>query len=144
VKRFFLLLLLFVVACSPVKITTGILDVKDAWARPSVKDGNGAAYFIVENGTEIDDQLMSANSSVASAVELHFTKMEDDHMSMHQQHGVSIPAGEAVQFSPGGLHVMLVGLKDELKVGQTFDIILVFENAGEKKVIVTVMDDLND
>lgn len=143
-KKIFLLLMLILTACAPTKITTGTLDVKDAWARPAMQGDNGAVYFSMENGTEADDALLSVSSDSAGAVELHLSQMEGDHMSMHQQETVSIAAGDAVVFSPGGFHVMLVGLTRDLKKGDTFDITLVFENAGEKKVTVTVRDDVND
>ena len=143
-KKIFLLLMLMLAACAPAKITTGSLDVKNAWARPAMQGDNGAVYFTIENGTEVDDALLSASTDIAGAVELHLSQMEGDHMSMHQQETVRIAAGEAVVFSPGGLHVMLVGLAHDLKVGDTFELTLTFESPGEKIITVTVRDDVND
>jgi len=140
----FVLLMMFVTRCAPAKITTGVLDVKSAWARPAAQGDNGAVYFMIENGTENDDSLISASSDVAGTVELHLSQAKGDHMSMHHQETVNVAAGDAVVFSPGGLHVMLVGLTRDLKAGDTFKLTLVFENAGEKKITVTVQDDLND
>ena len=131
-------------ACQSSKITTGELDVKNAWARPAKFGDNGAAYFVIENGTSQEDRLLSAQTDIASAVEMHLSQMEGDHMSMHQQEAVTLPAGETVEFSPGGLHIMLVGLMGDLQNGETFNIKLTFERAGEKSVIVTVRDDVND
>ena len=131
-------------ACQSSKITTGELDVKNAWARPAKFGDNGAAYFVIENGTSQEDRLLSAQTDIASAVEMHLSQMEGDHMSMHQQEAVTLPAGETVEFSPGGLHIMLVGLMGDLQNGETFYIKLTFERAGEKSVIVTVRDDVND
>ena len=135
---------LFITACQPAKITTGILDVKDAWARPAASGDNGAIYFVIENGTNQDDALLSVQSDAAEAVELHLSQMEGDHMSMRQHQSVEIPAGEAVIFSPGGWHVMLVGLTRELKTGETFVATLTFEKAGQKTVTVTVRDDIGN
>ena len=131
-------------ACQSSKITTGELDVKNAWARPAKFGDNDAAYFVIENGTSQEDRLLSAQTDIASAVEMHLSQMEGDHMSMHQQEAVTLPAGETVEFSPGGLHIMLVGLMGDLQNGETFNIKLTFERAGEKSVIVTVRDDVND
>ena len=50
--------------------------------------------------------------------------MVNDMMSMQQQSEVVIPPGESVQFSPGGLHIMLFGLKQPLHEGQTVTITL--------------------
>jgi len=143
-SKLLILLALIVTACAPAKITTGVLAVRDAWARPAAQGDNGAIYFAIENGTENDDALVSVASDVAGAAELHLSQMEGDRMSMRQQETIAISAGEAVVFSPGGLHVMLVGLARELKNGDTFEAALQFENAGEKIITVTVRDDLND
>jgi copper(I)-binding protein len=131
-------------ACQPARITTGILDIRNAWARPAAEGDNGAVYFVIENGTSQNDVLLSGRTDIASVVELHESQREGDHMSMHQQDEVVLPAGEAVEFSPGGLHMMLVGLTRELKAGETFDITLVFKQAGKKIVSVSVKDDVND
>jgi copper(I)-binding protein len=143
-QSLFLVWVVLLVACQPVKISTGVLDLKNVWARPAASGDNGAVYFMIENGTEQDDVLHSAQTDIAAAVELHMSVMEGDRMSMHQQEAVAIPAGEAVEFTPGGLHIMLVGLTRELKAGDTFEVTLEFENAGEKVVTVTVRDDVND
>ncbi len=140
----FLVLVLLLAACQPAKISTGVLDVKNIWARPAVSGDNGAVYFMIENGTEQADALLSVRSDVAAAVELHMSVMDGDRMSMQQQAEVVIPAGEAVAFTPGSLHVMLVGLTRELKAGDIFEVTLDFEGAGEKIVTVTVRDDVND
>lgn len=48
------------------------------------------------------------------------------------------PAGGAVAFKPGGLHVMLMDLERDLKPGDTFSLTLKFEKAGARSVQVTV------
>jgi copper(I)-binding protein len=145
-KIVFLVLIgaMWLAACGPAGITTGILDIKNPWARPAAEGANGAVYFVIENGTSQDDVLVSGRTDIASVVELHESQMDGDHMSMHHQDEVVLPAGEAVEFSPGGLHIMLVGLTRQLKAGETFDITLVFKQAGEKTVTVSVKDDVND
>ena len=131
-------------ACQSSKITTGVLTVNDAWARPVARGDNGAVYFVIENGTSQDDVLISVQSEIASAVELHRSQMENNHMSMHQAGEIALPAGEAVEFSPGGLHIMLVGLRRDLTTGTSFDITLTFQNAGKQNVTVSVKEDVNN
>ena len=43
---------------------------------------------------------------------------------------VDLPAGESVEFKPGSYHVMLMGLSNDLTVGGTIELDLVFEHAG--------------
>jgi periplasmic copper chaperone A len=52
--------------------------------------------------------------------------------------GVTIPAGHPVAFVPGGMHIMLDGLKGPLREGQTFPLTLTFAKAGPQTVTVTV------
>jgi copper(I)-binding protein len=145
-KRILLVLAswLLLAGCQSSARTSGVLEVRDAWARPAAIGDNGAVYLVIENGTAQEDQLLSAQTDIAAAVEIHLSQMEGDHMSMHQQEHVAVPAGETVEFSPGGLHIMLVSLQRDLRIGETFDMKLKFEHGGEKTITVSVKDDGND
>jgi copper(I)-binding protein len=117
---------------------SGELGVNDIWARSGLAEGNSAVFFVINNpGAE--DFLLSASSDVADAVELHKTVMEDGNMKMVHQMNVPVPTGETA-FKPGDLHVMLIGLKNDLKSGDTFAITLNFETAGEKKLTAVVRE----
>jgi copper(I)-binding protein len=121
-------------ACAP---TGDQIKVSDIWARPGLAGGNSAVYFVITNGTGGTDSLISASSDVADAVELHMTTMQDGNMQMMQQMEVPIQAGKT-EFQPGGLHVMLIGLKKDLNPGDTFLLTLEFVNAGIMPLEVTV------
>lgn len=117
---------------------SGELQVNDAWARPALAGGNSAIFFVIDNpGAE--DLLLSVDSDVAEAVELHKTVMQDETMQMVQQMNVPVPTGETV-FKPGDLHVMLIGLENDLQPGDTFTVTVNFETAGEKLLNVTVRE----
>ena len=62
-------------------------------------------------------------------------------MTMHQVSAVELPAGEAVVFEPGGLHVMLVDLAGPLESGSSFELTLTFAIAAPKTVTVDVRDE---
>jgi hypothetical protein len=113
--------------------------VEAAWARPAPAGGTSAIYFTLQNPGEDDDRLISASGDVAESVEIHMSMMNDDGvMSMQEQEYVAIPAGGSVLFEPGGLHIMLIDLVDELTVGDQFDINLTFEDSGEMRIPVVV------
>lgn len=119
----------------------GEFKVTDAWARPAASGDNGAVYFIISNATDTDDILLSASTDVASAAEVHMSMMDDNGvMSMQMQEVVAIPARQEIIFKPGSLHVMLVGLTQDLKIGDAFALILRFEKAGEITVQVEVKE----
>lgn len=132
----FVLVVLVLTACGA--SGSGELGVNDVWARPGLADGNSAVFFVIDNpGAE--DFLHSASSDVAGAVELHKTVMEDGNMKMMHQMNVPVPTGETI-FKPGDLHVMLIGLNNDLKPGDTFTVTLDFEKAGEKTLDVVVKE----
>ena len=122
---------LLVSACG----TPGEFKVMDAWARPAASGDNGAVYFIISNATDTDERLLSASTDVASAAEVHMSMMDSNGvMSMQMQDVVPIPAQQEIIFKPGGLHVMLIGLSQDLNIGDTISLTLNFEAAGSVTV----------
>lgn len=79
-------------------------------------------------------------SDVAAAVELHETRVQDNVMRMQPVPQILIPAGGQVELKRGGLHVMMMGLKRNLAVGDRFAATLQFQRAGALTVEVTVRD----
>ena len=117
------------------------VSAMDFWARSGMKDGNSAAYMILQNGTDADDELIGASSDVAQAVELHLSQMKaDGTMEMIQQQLISVPAGKAVELKPGSYHVMLIGLTRDLKTGDEISLTLKFKNRADITLTIPVMD----
>jgi copper(I)-binding protein len=114
------------------------MGIREAWSRPASQGGNGAAYFVIRLSEA--DELIGVSSDVAEAVEMHESKMNGDVMEMHQLKSILLDAGEQVTFEPGGLHIMLIGLKQDLKVGDEFEITLHFKNGQDLNVNVPVRD----
>lgn len=85
--------------------------VTDAWVRlPVVAGRPGAAYMTIYGGARAD-RLVSAQSPVAERVELHRTTQQNGVMRMERVDALPIPAGQPLRLAPGGLHLMLFGLK---------------------------------
>ncbi|MFO7623512.1 MAG: copper chaperone PCu(A)C [Anaerolineales bacterium] len=115
------------------------ITISNAWARPGFEGGNSAVYFVIENSGVQDDSLHRAEATVAASVELHESMMDSSGtMSMHEQHSISVPAKDQIAFQPGGLHVMLIDLTQDLNVGDRFNLTLTFEGAGQVPVDVEV------
>jgi len=115
--------------------------VSEAWARPALAEGNGAVYFHIMNHQAEDDTLVRASSDVADSVELHQSIMEGEVMKMTPRtEGVSVSAESMVMFEPGGLHVMLIDLEQDLKVGDMFELTLTFAQAEPLEVMVEVKE----
>jgi copper(I)-binding protein len=119
----------------------GSLEIGHPWARatpPSAPAGGG--YLTITNkGTE-SDRLVSAKSPAAGAVQVHEMKMEGNVMRMREvDGGLAIPPGATVALAPGGLHLMMMGLKEPLKQGEKVPATLVFEKAGSIDVELVIM-----
>ena len=136
--RFFVVFSVLSLLTSACDAGGGELQVNAGWARPGLAGGNGGVFFVINNPVGAD-MLLSASSDVANTVEMHKSVMQDGNMQMVQQMNVPVPIGETT-FEPGDLHVMLIGLKNDLKPGDTFTLTLMFENAGEKELAVTVRE----
>jgi hypothetical protein len=137
-----LLFSLFLAACASPgtsQTTSGSITIKDVWARPAMKmdmgegemsSSNGAAYMILENKGAEADRITRVESDIAESVELHQTTVKDNVMAMSPVEAIEVPAKGQVELKPGGFHVMLIGLKQDLKLGDLVKLTLVFEKAG--------------
>lgn len=116
----------------------GDIVVAHPWSRPLPAVAvTGAAYFTLNNRGSDNDRLIAAASPVAKRVEIHEHSMRDGVMSMRQVSGADVIPGRSTVFEPGGLHVMLMGLREPLSEGKSFPLTLTFERAGS--VVVTVI-----
>src|SRR5215470_12830029 len=132
---------LAVAACLVITSTalaqTGQLEVSNAWARATpAKAENGVAFLTIRTPTP--DRLVSASSPVAKKAELHTMEMAGMVMKMRPLAGLDIPAGQPVALKPGGEHIMLIGLQQPLREGQSFTLTLNFEKAGARTVSVAI------
>jgi periplasmic copper chaperone A len=107
--------------------------------------GTGVIYLTIANTGDEDDALLGATTDRARAVEMHETKVENDIGTMLPHDGpLVIPAGESVSLEPAGLHIMLVDLNEDIRLGDTFEVTLEFERAGEVTIPVTAVLDAED
>lgn len=138
-----------ITATSEPAVSQNGIRVFDPWVRAAVmkQDMGGemqsggavtGAFMLVQNTNDQADMLLSAASEAAEDVQIHETTMRDGVMSMAEIYGIEIPAQGHVELKPGGYHIMLIGLKEELKDGDTLTIMLYFQNAGEVAVETVV------
>jgi copper(I)-binding protein len=117
----------------------GDLHIGHPWARPTVAgQKSGGAFLKVENRGTAPDKLLSARADIAESTEVHTMTMDGNVMRMRELPELPIAAGQTVELKPGGLHLMFMGLKAPLTVGQSVPVTLKFERAGEVTVQVKV------
>lgn len=95
---------------------------------------SSAAFMKLRNGSNTDHAVVSAESAAARIVELHSHTMEDGMMRMRQVDRIDIPAQGETVLQPGGLHVMLMGVKSTLKAGDKVSVTLVFEDGSREEI----------
>jgi copper(I)-binding protein len=101
----------------------------------------GAAYLTIENKGKSADKLTGASSPVAKSVEIHTMSMEGNVMKMREVGQIELKPSAKLEMKPGdGYHLMLMGLRQPLKAGDTFPLTLTFEKAGKAEVKVTVQE----
>ena len=112
-----------------------LVEIRGAAAR-AVAPGVpvSGAYLTLDNTDGADHALVAAHSDVAESVELHSHVMDDGMMRMRKLQRVALPADGTVVFEPGGLHIMLIGLKKPMNAGESVDIELEFEDGSRKAV----------
>src|ERR1700743_1938860 len=133
----FLLALLLALA-APAFADESPIHVADAKARPTAPGGTGVVYLIVMNHGTTDDDLTGLSTPVADKAEMHRTMDMNGMSHMEAVTDLPVKAMNAVTFAPGGLHVMLMGLNQPLKVGDSFPWPLTFAKAGSVTTTVTV------
>lgn len=116
------------------------IEVRDAWARTSTQGMNSAVYFVIQNHNAQADELIGAASDAADAVEIHESKMEGDVMMMNRVEAIALEPSTKVELKPGGYHVMLIGLKQDLNAGDEIEVTLQFRNAPDLTIKATVRD----
>nr|WP_237182563.1 copper chaperone PCu(A)C [Roseomonas marmotae] len=116
----------------------GEIEIAHPWSRAAPAGITGAGYMTLTNKGGTADRLVGARAVIARTVEIHTHSMEGGVMRMRPVPGIDLPPGASVTLQPGGLHIMLIGLKQPLVKDSRVPLTLVFEKAGEVPVELAV------
>lgn len=110
----------------------GDLFIQHPWSRATPKSAEvGGGYLKIKNNGESDDALLSVTSPITDRIEIHEMSMDNNVMKMREIKGpLTIPAHKEVEFSPNGLHIMFMKLKNPFVKGESFPATLHFQKAG--------------
>ena len=123
----------------PEQTTASVIQIEDPWARAVPPNAKNSAIFLdLRNESEQLRKLVEVHSEVAERVELHMTKDEDGMLRKERLQEVLIPALETQSFHPGGIHIMLIGLRDPLEVGRVIELELVYADQSKETISVPV------
>jgi len=128
-------------ACSPSTETSAdlaVVNVTGAICRPTPEGRQVTGCYLTLTASR-DDTLMTAESTASALAQVHESSMENNMMVMYEaKAGLPLPAGQAVSLAPGGNHIMLLGVKEPLAVGDTVPLTLTFASAGPVEVEASV------
>ena len=142
IRRLALVLLCMTAPCPPATADDGrigTMAVSRPWARATPgMVRTGAVYLTMSNHGAAMDRLVAISTPVAGKAELHTAVMENNIMKMRRLSAIEVHPGEPSVLRPGGMHVMLMGLRAPLREGDVFPLMLRFEKAGRLEVRVEV------
>lgn len=117
-------------------LASGILLAAPSWADVKV-DGpwvrgttasqktTGAFMTLISSG---DAALVAAASPAAGVVEIHEMRMDGSAMRMRQVDELALPAGKRVELNPGGYHIMMMDLRQQMRAGTKVPLLLKIRN----------------
>lgn len=106
--------------------------IEDPWVRavpPTAK--NTALFMVIKNVGDDPDALIGVKTDISKMVSIHKTVNQNGVMKMVHVDKLSVPAGGSVVLKPGGYHIMVMGLKKDIKAGENVKFTLIFEKSGE-------------
>ncbi len=136
-------LLLAALAAAPA-LAGSVIEVMHPWARPTIPNRPGVAYFGIHNNGATADRLIGARAEGVGTIEIHMATQQGGVMSMAPVEAVEIPAGGMAHLGPGGLHLMMFAIDPPLKEGDVLELTLIFESAGEVAITVPVSKTMGD
>jgi copper(I)-binding protein len=132
-----LLWLPYLLALTAAAHAEGTITIDHAWSRPAAAGQVGVIYLtITDSGPP--DALTAVATPIAADAMLHESSTKGGMAEMRMIDQVPVAAGKPARLAPGGMHVMLMGLKKKLAPGDTFPVTLTFTHAGQITTTVTV------
>lgn len=113
------------------------IEIRDAWS-PAAPPGASVVAVYAQVVAREADTLTGASSPLAQSTQMHSTEEADGMMQMRPVTQLELKAGETLRFEPGGLHLMLTGLKQPLPADAAIPVTFHFAKAGEVAVTVKV------
>lgn len=114
------------------------VELSDALCRPTPVGRQATGCYLTLTASA-DDRLVGVSSPVAGRGQIHESRVESNMMMMYElRDGLPLPAGQAVELKPGGVHIMLLSVTEPLKAGDTVPLTLTFASAPPVEITASV------
>lgn len=114
------------------------IQIDQPFARAAIMQQRNSAVFMNITNRGPDAQIVYAKSPSATTVELHTHINDNGIMRMRRIRQIDLPSGQQIMLKPGGLHVMLLGLKQNLIAGEAIEVTVGFADGSERLLQVPV------
>ncbi|MBV8876955.1 MAG: copper chaperone PCu(A)C [Gammaproteobacteria bacterium] len=114
------------------------LTAQDAWIRATPGVDVAAAYVTLHNSGTQPVVVSGVRAADAEAAMIHETTIVNGQSAMRAHETLRIAPGETVRLAPGGLHIMLQGLKRALSAGDEVPLVLLLQGGGSLTVMARV------
>jgi copper(I)-binding protein len=114
------------------------LMASGAWSRPTASAAMAGVVYVTVTDSGAPTTLLSVSTPIAAQAQMHQSLMQNGMMEMLPVKSLPIAPGSPITFSPGGYHIMLMGLSQPLSAGQTFPLTLTFADGSKVTTTVTV------
>lgn len=119
--------------------TLANLGIGQPWSRAVPPTSPTGAVFVEIDNQGPVDHLLAAHAEIAETLELHTHLEQDGLLRMVQVDRIEVPGPNGrLELRPGGYHIMLIGLKQPLREGDSFPLQLEFERSGLVELTVEV------
>ena len=120
-------------------VSTTRIRIDDVWVRAAPPGAMMlAGYMTLHNDGDQSVRLLSVDSDAFGMVAAHRTRIENGVSRMRPAGEVAIAAHQSLRFEPGGLHLMLMQERRELKISDKVDFRLHFAGGSVLDVVAVV------
>ncbi|OIR08603.1 hypothetical protein GALL_93970 [mine drainage metagenome] len=133
--------ILFAVLLAMLAVSQAYADevkVTKAWTRATAPGQDSASVQLTITSKK-DATLIGVASGSAQSGEIHSMVMEGDVMKMRALESLPLPAKTPVTLGADGNHLMLIGLKNPLKVGHKLPFALTVKFADGHTSVIRVL-----
>ena len=110
-------------------LTQENLSIENAYIKQTPPNAKTTAIFLtIKNDSDKDIFLLKTKTNLSEISELHTHTNENGKMIMKEVPNIEIKAHSSTELKPGGLHIMIFDIKNQIDENTQTDLTLYFDN----------------
>ncbi len=142
--KFFTLFLTLIISTASLAFMSGIDPSRDTQGEIEIigaiiplapaNAAVNAGFVKFTNSSDKDVEFHNFTSPVYDSVEMHITENKSGTSKMKQVSKILVPANSSIELKPGGTHLMLIGPRRQVKVGE--QVLMIAQDANERRFML--------